>query len=464
MIQRVLSLLVTWLALGTTAALAQAPADSGAASGAVTAAAVPDGPGSSPAFSPSGAAASANAWRALHAHLAERGLTTTVALTGLWIGDVAGGVKTGGTVQSLAYGAADADLEKLTGWWKGGHAFANVAFIRGHDLSGRFVGDALVASNLEAYGSLRLYDAWIEQAFAGDHASLRLGSLGADEEFTGTEGGAMLTNSAFGWEAGIGANVINGGPIYFVPALGARLEYRPAENWAVRAGAYDGDSFDSPDGDPVVNAHGLRFSLSRTQGAFLIGETVHEWGGAKGALPGTLKLGAWRHTANFPDQRRDANGGSFAVTGLDPAVHHGNQGGYGVFEQKFWNAPADAAAGISGWVRVGGAPADRSTYSWVAEAGLHWTGIVPGRAQDALAVGWVRAIVSPELQQHVRDANAADAGGRPVPDHEGVLEAAYQLKLGDHWSVTPDVQWIQHPGTTAATANATVAGLRLGWQ
>ena len=29
------------------------------------------------------------------------------------------------------------DLGKLTGWWRGAHAFANLAFIRGRDLSGR---------------------------------------------------------------------------------------------------------------------------------------------------------------------------------------------------------------------------------------------------------------------------------------------------------------------------------------
>ena len=186
------------------------------------------------------------------------------------------------------------------------------------------MGDALVASNLEAYPSLRLYDAWIEQSFALERASVRFGSMGADEEFAGTDGGAMFTNSAFGWEAGIGANVINGGPIYFVPALGARLEFTPSERWTWRAGAYDGDSFDSPGGDPAVNAHGLRHSQSRAQGAFLIGEGARQWGAESGGLPGGARLGAWRHTADFPDQHLDDRGGSFVVSGLDPVVHHGS--------------------------------------------------------------------------------------------------------------------------------------------
>ena len=408
--------------------------------------------------------APAGLWGAWRAALGVHGVTTSASLTGMWIGDVSGGVHTGGVAQSLAYAAADADLEKLTGWWKGGHAFANAAFIRGRELSGPFVGDALVASNLEAYGSLRLYDAWIEQSLARGGLSMRLGSMGADEEFCGTSGGSMFTNSAFGWEAGIGANVVNGGPIYFVPALGARVAVNAGDAWHLRLGAYDGDSFDSPGGDPAINAHGVRFDLSRAQGAFLIAEACHEWGGKEAERPGCAKLGAWRHTADFPDNLRDSRGASFALSGLDPAMHHGNQGVYGALEQKLWNAPRGDERGIFAWTRIAAAPADRSMYSSVMEAGLHWAGPFAGRGRDALGVGFVTANVSPDLGQHVRDANAARGGNAPVPDWERVVEAAWQFRFGEHFTITPDAQWVMHPGTTSSTPNAVVAGLRVSWQ
>ena len=86
------------------------------------------------------------------------------------------------------------------------------------------------------------------------------------------------------------------------------------------------------------------------------------------------------------------------------------------------------------WYRRLGSPCGSSrrprTYSRVSEAGVRWTGLVPGRAQDALGVGWVDAIVSPALRRQVRGANAADGGTRPVPDHEAAFEAAYQMKFG----------------------------------
>jgi porin len=399
-----------------------------------------------------------SAWAA---SLAARGVHVGGSMTGLWIGDVAGGAQRGGVVNTLGFLGADADLEQLTGGWHGGRAFVNGAWIRGGSVSTAFVGDALVVSNLDGFDSIRLYQAWLEQGIADGRVSLRAGVLSADEEFCGTDGGALFTNSGFGWEAGIGGNVVNGGPIYFAPGVGLRLEARPARGWAVRTGAYDGDSFDSPDGSPDPNRHGVHFQLTRAQGAFLIGELARTWGEGADRRPGALKLGAWRHTADFADKLRDAQGGSFELSGLEPAVHHGNHGGFGVLEQTLWSGPSDATRCVCGWLRLAGAPADRSAFSWVSEGGVHWTGLVPGRKADVLAVGVVTAYVSPDAQQGVRDANLRDGGNRVVPDFERALEAGYQVRVGEHWQVTPGVQWVQHPGTTRETRNAVVAALRV---
>jgi carbohydrate-selective porin OprB len=78
-----------------------------------------------------------------------------------------------------------------------------------------------------------------------------------------------------------------------------------------------------------------------------------------------------------------------------------------------------------------------------------------------LAVGVVTAYVSPDAQQGVRDANLRDGGNRVVPDFVRALEAGYQVRVGEHWQVTPGVQWVQHPGTTRETRNAVVAALRV---
>lgn len=399
-------------------------------------------------------------------NLAARGITSSASATGMWIGNVAGGLKQGGVYNTLGVFSAEADLEKVTGWWKGGSAGSEVYWIRGKSASWYYVGDALTVSNLDGFDSIRLYQAWLQQDLWESRASLRAGSLAADEDFTGTESAALFSNGAFGWCSGVGANIVNGGPIYFSPALGARVAFRPLERWTLQAGFYDGDSFDSPAGDPLVNQHGLHFSLGRRQGSFAIVETSHSWaGGAEGAAtPGTLKAGLWRHSADFSDNWADVNGHSFTLSGLEPASHHGNHGWYGSFEQRLWGEGKSADQGVTAWLRLSGAPSDRSAVEWSSDAGFNWAGLLPGRDADVFGVGVATANVSRDIQRQTREDFALSGEEGIVPDFERVIETVYQYHVGDHWSVSPGLQYVQHPGLSREVPNAWVPSLRVTFE
>lgn len=386
-------------------------------------------------------------------------LTSSASLTGLWIGNVAGGLGRGGMYNTLGVFSLDADVPRLVPGWRGAHAYASVDWIRGRSATWEYVGDVLTVSNLDGFDSIRLYEAWLEQRVAG-RAALRAGVLAADGEFATTESGGWFGNGGFGWTAGIGANVVNGGPIYFAPALGVRAELAAAPGWWVRAGVWDGDSFDSPDGDPLVNEHGVHFDLSPGQGRFWIAELEHRWdaGDDSEDPPGVWKLGAWGHTADFADARFDAAGVPFATSGREPAVHHGIRGAYGLLEQRLWCESGDRAQGLTAWGRIAVAPEDRSAFSRVSDAGLAWTGPWPGRDQDVLGFGMIDANVSPAV---VLAAIDADGPGGPLPDYERVFELAYRVRIGERWSVTPDVQWVRHPGASGAIPDAVVPSLRV---
>ncbi|MBI5170881.1 MAG: carbohydrate porin [Candidatus Eisenbacteria bacterium] len=416
-----------------------------------------------PALALAGPAASGPEW---HEQLAARGITSTASATGLWLGNVAGGLQKGGVYNTLGVFTVEADLEKFTGAWKGATAGADLYWIRGKSASWYFVGDALTVSNLDGYDSIRLYQVWLQQDFWEGRVSLRAGSLAADEKFTGTESGGLFSNGAFGWTAGVGANIVNGGPIYYSPAPGARLAVKPATGWALQAGLYDGDSFDSPAGDPRVNSHGLHFSMSSSQGTFAIGELSREWRGEDGAapMPGTLKLGLWRHSADFSDNWADANGESFTLSGLDPATHRGNRGWYGSLEQRVWAEKRSAGQGLTAWMRVAGAPSNRSAVEWCTDAGFNWAGLVPGRDGDVFGVGVATAYVSRDAQRAQLDAWARDGESGVLPDYERVVEAAYQYRIAERWSVTPGLQWVQHPGMTSEVANAWVPLVRVSFE
>ena len=328
--------------------------------------------------------------------------------------------------------------------------FVSVLNHEGRGPTGRYLGDFLAASNIEAFDSTRLYSWWFEVEHAG--WSLRAGALLADEEFGGTDGGGHLVNSAFGWPAFISANTVNTGPAFFVAAPGVRLArtITPALTW--RGGIYDGDSFDSPDGDPTVTRHGLHYRLGGDQGWFLITELVY----APEAGQTRLKLGAWHHTATFADQHVDAAGRPFLLSGAEARAHSGNTGTYASVERVVVGSPGKPGH-VDTFLRLGAAPSDRNTLTWALDTGLSWHGPFPGRPADVAAIGLAHAAFSSRAAATARllDPTA------PALDHEQAIEISYTVSLNDRISLKPDVQYIRHPGGSRAQRDALLVMLRV---
>lgn len=329
-------------------------------------------------------------------------------------------------------------------------AFASILNHEGRGPTGRYLGDFMAASNIEAFDSTRLYTWWFEAELAG--WSLRAGALLADEEFGGTDGGGHLVNSVFGWPAFISANTVNTGPAFFVAAPGVRLArtLSPALTW--RGGIYDGDTFDSPAGDPTVNRHGLHYRLGGAQGWFLITELVY----APEAGPTRLKLGAWHHTATFADQHVDDAGRPFLLSGAEARAHSGNTGTYASIERVLAGT-GDKPGHLDAFLRLGAAPADRNTLTWALDTGLSWHGPFPCRPDDVAAIGLAHAAFSSRAAATARllDPTA------PALDHEQALELSYTISLNEHVSLKPDVQYIRHPGGSRAQRDALLVMLRV---
>jgi len=307
----------------------------------------------------------------------------------------------------------------------------------------RYLGDFLAASNSEGHQSARLYSWWLQAERAG--WSLRGGVLLADEEFTGTTMGANFFNSAFGWPAFISANTVNTGPAFYVAAPGLRLDYRWSETAAWRLGVYDGDSFDSPTGDPHLTRHGLHYGLGGDQGWFLISEA--DFAPAGGAT--RLTVGAWLHTAEFADVHDDALGQPYALTGRAPRPHDSNHGLYAAVEHTIAGEPGQPGS-IEFFARGGFSPEDRNAIGWALDTGFGWTGPIPGRPDDVAALGVAHARFGSRYADNARLADPA----APAPDFEQVIEASYTIKLGAHLNLQPDLQFIRHPGGSTAQRDA----------
>lgn len=375
-----------------------------------------------------------------------------VAVEGSYIAEVqdvqSGGIRSGSVVRGLGEVDIQSDLA-LAFHAPPGTVFRISALApTGGDLSATCLGDLLGASNIAAYDAPLLYELWIGGKFAHDHLYLQAGRILADAQFALTTSSCVFLNSSFGWPAFISANTHNCSPAFDRSALGVFAHYDISGNLSVQAGVYDGDPFDSRTADPAAHPNGLNFELSRSQGAFMMGEVCltrpTEADGA--ARPGSIKAGLWVHTADFPDEANPSRS------------HSGNGGVYICAEQMLYRAPGPADAdpkGLTGFVRSGISPGDRNLFTQVTDAGVSYQGLLPGRDKDTLGIGFTLASISPDAS-----ASACMVEPRIHLDHEIVGEATYSAAIGEHWHLTPDVQWIRHPGGSGARVDALVLGLR----
>jgi len=129
-----------------------------------------------------------------------------------------------------------------------------------------------------------------------------------------------------------------------------------------------------------------------------------------------------------------------------------NAGGYAIADQQLWRKPGTEDQGLSGFLRVGAAPGDRSSVPFYFDTGFNFKGLLPGRDKDIAGVGFSYTKLS---------ENVVDADGNPATTHhETILEATYKVAVKDGFSVQPDFQYIFNPGARMSAPNAVVVGLR----
>ncbi|MEZ5785974.1 MAG: carbohydrate porin [Xanthobacteraceae bacterium] len=400
-------------------------------------------------------------WGGVRGALEARGITFGVEYTGEILG-ISGGLWGGehpgrgpfATYEGLFTGTLDVDLEKFMGWTGGkfhakGFQINNAQNLNAAD----YVGSLADPSNIDAYATTRLFTLWFEQNF-GSFASIRVGQLAADDEFLGSDTAGGLINGTFGWATIMSSNLPSGGPAYPLAAPGVRLQINPAQNIALLGAVFSGDPAgkdcynNDPDANPqICNRYGTTFSFSG--GAFWIGEAQYNINKEEGAtgLPGSYKIGAWYHTGKFADQRFGVDEfGMVVPLALNPAFplyHRGDWGIYGVIDQTIWRGPATS---VSVFLRGGLVPADRNLESWYIDGGVGMKGLLPGRADDTLTVGFAYSKISPDAIGADQDLALYVDPIWPRRSGEPVLEVSYIAQVTPWWTVQPDFQVIWKPG------------------
>lgn len=362
------------------------------------------------------------------------------------------------------------DFKKLADWDGSFHVSANYAM--GNNLSANGTGDLLGVSNANSYNTLMLFELWYEQRLFNDKLSIRFGQMGADSEFFISSHATLFLNNTFGWPAIVDANAPTPSGPY--GALGVRLRSDPDEQWTIQAALFEGNSAPDRNGDPDpdhvpgqnFDNSGTAFNLNGHDGAFGISELWYKLNQGQKAhgLPGTYKLGAWYHTGTFANNRFDDGGLSLSDPDSDgfPQKISGNGGLYFIADQTIWQkkGEGDDLKEIGLFFRAGNAQNDQSVFNYYFDGGISFNGVIPGRPDDSFGVATAYGHISSGLRGSVADENNFNGTALPLPDAEQNIEVTYSAKITPWCTVQPDIQFIVHPGGSAAIPDALVLGCR----
>jgi porin len=358
------------------------------------------------------------------------------------------------------------DLQKAVGW-EGASFKSSWLWLYGSNLSTKYIGNALTASSVAGTPAFRADELWLQQNFLHDAISLRAGLLALDTEFMSSDTASMFVNSTFGVDF-FTMNMPNGGPAYPMAMPGVRLAVQPSSWLTLRTAFTQANPFTQQQ-----NLHGFDWNFGPVGGLLAINEAVATWNKdpqSKG-LPGTAKAGFWFQNAQEP-----------LIAGRTPSAY--TSGFYGIIDQQLYVVPDKPAAsspsasssgkncvdpgkdpqpaaptcscsgkGLSSFIRLNFTPQSGNQTSFYSDAGLAYTGLIPGRDADKLGVAFGYAKASSQV------VSAAAASGQPA-SFEAVAEFSYAIQLSQAISLQPDLQYILRPGGTQQYGNALVVGAR----
>lgn len=329
----------------------------------------------------------------LHRWMDEKGLTGQISLINDWSKNFRGGACSAGSVDRYLFKPSfTLDTDKLAGW-KGGTAFASL-YQRWGGHGGDYVGDAQGFSNIDARPGTGLYEAWFEQRLWSDRLRIKAGKVDANTQFAYAEHASDFLNSSMGFSP-----TILYFPTYPQPRPSVNIFVRPVDGYSLEVGVYD-------------IAH---------SGVMPIVEAGRRWQLGEGELPGRLAAGFWRQSETVPC----LDGDSVGVA----------QGFYLVAEQSLWGESRTAGSDpVSVFLQYGHANGDVSSFTQHLGGGLVVSHPIARRAHDSLGLGatWVRFSAEPA-------AGFQQSG-------ELAIETFYKIRVARPLSLSPDVQFVHHPG------------------
>ena len=101
-----------------------------------------------------------------------------------------------------------------------------------------------------------------------------------------------------------------------------------------------------------------------------------------------------------------------------------------------WEGRSFAASPPAAWGRVAAGPSDRSLIDLYFDTGLVAAGLLPGRPNDKLGLGFVYSKYSDRVGGFDRDTISLAGANVPVRDFEANLELTYLVQVVPGWTVS----------------------------
>jgi porin len=382
----------------------------------------------------------------LRERLAAAGFEFSATYIGETLGNVSGGLRTGGIYTGRLDLGTTVDLEKAVGW-AGATFHANMYQIHGDGLSRDFIGNLMLVSGVEALPATRLYEMWIEQKLLDGRVAVRVGQQASDIEFFDSSYDDMFANSALGWPGITGINLPGGGPSPPLAVPGVRVKARLSDSLTAFLAVFDGYAAPPVPGDPqALNPNGVLFRA--TDPPWWIGQLKYKFGIGESGLPAAFTAGAWYHMGAFSDQRLTAGGLSMADPAGSgaPGTLFRNNGIFFVYEQMLARAAKDSDKGVAFFLRSSTSPSDRNLIDLYFDGGFLFTGFSEQRPNDRFGIAATYARISSDARQFDRDVRSFTGAPYPARDYEAILEINYQAEILPNFVMQPLFQYVMHPG------------------
>lgn len=376
------------------------------------------------------------------------------------VGSIAGGRRRG------MYSAQQIELDLRFDWQKIAGVkglTSHVTFVNrtGENASLKLLGDNVFQSQAVYGGThhkpVHLVQAYFEDQFDGGKWDIAAGRLPVGEAFASSPLYCDFMNTALcGYPHALGAK--QGFSSFPNSTWGARVKLAPSKQFYLQTGAYQ---VRPKAGGPW----GFNWGWSGTTGTYVPVEIGWEPKLGSASLPGHYKVGAGYDTSAYPDNFADVNGTSFALSGLPPRSRKGRHSLYLLADQMI---ERHGDGDQNGLILMGGLVHSRSVNSQIsgfAFAALADQGVIKSRPKDTVGFLFAHAKISPSaidtqiLQQGLGEPLLYGAHG--VQSHEELIEARYDMVIGKHFHVMPDIQYVIRPGATKAQRNGLLGGLRL---